>query len=262
MAFAIDDADATLSFAGYGVGNNYENGFSKTTTVGKMSGFETGSVHKIIITFTATKTAHNVKITSLNGENAYIDSFKLYDRADIISDVEDKIDFAGTAIRIKGVQGLRFKSTVDLSLLSADDTGAKVVEYGTLAIKTSNMKGDITVADLENGVYDYTKSDGTISSRLKKGVAYNVADGTNVLFATTVYDNMFTGVLIGISEKNYDVDYTIRAYAKVRFANGETTYVYGDMQTASVKGVAEYIVSNNLETAEVREYINTNILNK
>ena len=68
-------------------------------------------------------------------------------------------------------------------------------------------------------------------------------------------------MLIGIKEENYQKDYTTRVYAKIRFADGTETVVYGAQQTASVYNVAKYIVDNNLETEQTRAYLTEHILN-
>ena len=92
------------------------------------------------------------------------------------------------------------------------------------------------------------------------GVAYNVETNTDTVFASNLYAKDFTGVLIGITEENYSANYVTRAYAKVQFADGSYTYVYGDQQVASITAVAQHIVNNNLESEAVREYLTTNIL--
>lgn len=258
----------SLFKAGYGASDSGEfednNGFAVTPLKIKNGTVDFGTFAKIVLTFTATETTHKVSFTTVVASPIYVDGFTVYAHDDVAEYAQDKMAFNGIAIRTTGVQGLRFKNQIGLGTLSNMGSYAKVVEYGTLAIKEKYRNGnDLIVEDLTSGKYAYVKDDGvTTSCRLKVGVAYNTANGTNVRFSVTPYGVTFTGVLTGISEENYGAEYTTRAYAKVQFADGTYTYVYGDHNTASIDAVAKYIVDNKLESDEVREYIQNNILNK
>lgn len=272
FAFSAGGTDESLKSAGYGADatGKYENnnGFLLIPSNADVNGYTTNTFTKLIFTFTATNTSHSISLTSLNAQSAYIDGFVVYCHEDIGDYVEDNIGFNGTAIRTTGTQGLRFKSSIDFCTLSNMGSYAKVVEYGTLAVREKwliSKEGEgaeITVDDITNGTYDYTTKSGTAACYLKQGVAYSTADGKDVIFSTTPYGKNFTGVLINIAESFYEDNYIARAYAKVQFADGSVAYVYGDQYSASVKGVAEYIVENNLETEEVRTYLSNNILSK
>lgn len=276
---SADDARGAFSFtaggdgevmkqANYGKPANdseigkYENndGFMVVPDNANKDNFVSSTFVKLIFTFTATANSHNITITTLTPVSAFIDGFEVYCHDDFVKLAKDSLGFKGTAIRITGVQGLRFKNTINVDALKNFGNYAKVVEYGTLAIKEVYKKGAITFENLTDGTYEYTKSGGTVGSYLKCGVAYNVETNTDTVFASNLYAKDFTGVLIGITEENYSANYVTRAYAKVQFADGSYTYVYGDEQVASITAVAQHIVNNNLESEAVREYLTTNIL--
>ncbi len=276
---SADDARGAFSFTAGGVGEvmkqatygkpandseigKYENndGFMVVPVNANKDNFVSSTFVKLIFTFTATANSHNITITTLTPVSAFIDGFEVYCHNDFVKLAEDSLGFKGTAIRITGVQGLRFKNTINVDALKNFGNYAKVVEYGTLAIKQEYKKGAITFENLTDGTYEYTKSGGTVGSYLKCGVAYNVETNTDTVFASNLYAKDFTGVLIGITEENYSANYVTRAYAKVQFADGSYTYVYGDEQVASITAVAQHIVDNNLESEAVREYLTTNIL--
>lgn len=246
----------TLSSYDY-LANADQKGQRHTVTEGEAAGtYSTHTLQKYIVSFTAGDTGSATVTLSLpNGGAVNIDSFSYYKRSDIGNYVANKISFTGTAIRTSGTQGLRFKSEISLEALVDLQCSAKVVEYGTLAIRNEFLNGEALVYG-----GSYTQQGGTVKEA-KTGVAYQLSSGKNVLFAQTAYKNTFTGVLIGIKEENYQKDYTTRVYAKIRFADGTETVVYGAQQTASVYNVAKYIVDNNLETEQTRAYLTEHILN-
>ena len=268
FSFTAGGAGEVMKQANYGKPENdseigkYENndGFMVVPDNANKDNFVSSTFVKLIFTFTATANSHNITITTLTPVSAFIDGFEVYCHDDFVKLAKDSLGFKGTAIRITGVQGLRFKNTINVEALKNFGNYAKVVEYGTLAIKEEYKKGAITFENLTDGTYEYTKSGGTVGSHLKCGVAYNVETNTDTVFASNLYAKDFTGVLIGITEENYSANYVTRAYAKVQFADGSYTYVYGDEQVASITAVAQHIVNNNLESEAVREYLTTNIL--
>ena len=271
FTFTAGGANENLSQATYGVPSNdneigkYENdnGFMvKPIVMGADAEFTSATFVKLIFTFTATAETHNISITVNTPVSTFIDGFVLYAHSDSVELAQNSISYKGTAIRTTGVQGLRFKNSISVDVLNHLGNYAKVVEYGTLAIKEEYKNGEITFENLTDGTYKYTKSNGTFGCRLKVGVAYKAAEGKDVVFASDIYNKDFTGVLTGITEENYSANYVTRVYAKVQFADGSFAYVYGDEQVASVYAVADYIVENGLETEEIRDYLNTNILGK
>lgn len=269
--FTANGTKENLTQASYGVPTSeseygkYENdnGFLvNPIAMGGDAKYHSSTFNKLVLTFTATAETHNIKITAVNPVSVFVDGFVLYAHSDAVELAKNSITYKGVAIRTTDIQGLRFKNSISVDALTHLGNYAKVVEYGTLAIKEEYKNGEITVGNLTDGKYDYTKSSGTTGCRLKVGVAYKESNGTDVVFSEDLYNKDFTGVLIGIGEEDYSANYVTRVYAKVQFADGSFTYVYGDEQTANITAVAEHIVANGLETQEVRDYLNTNILSK
>lgn len=151
-------------------------------------------------------------------------------------------------IRAKTVdkkQGLRFKSTIDLDALNLAD-GAKIVEYGTLAAKKT---------DVDAGYYLRREgaTDMVSKGKVIAGVAYNAENGTDVRYALDDETNVltYTGVLTGIGIKNYDVDFVVCGYAIVETADGQRITVYDDAVTFSVYDAALAIIENNDKPEDV-----------
>ena len=71
----------------------------------------------------------------------------------------------------------------------------------------------------------YTNSAGQTA---KIGVAYRTSDNTNIVFDETDDAIQFTAALVGITEANYQTDYSVRVYAVLRRADGSTVTVYDD----------------------------------
>ena len=142
-------------------------------------------------------------------------------------------------------QGLRFKSTIDLDKLNLAD-GAKIVEYGTLAMKKSD-------ADQGYFLRREVATDMTAKGKVVAGVAYSSDKGVDVRYALDEATNTltYTGVLTGIGIKNYDVDFVVRGYAIVETADGNRITVYDDQATLSVYDAAVQIVETNTNEADV-----------
>lgn len=140
-------------------------------------------------------------------------------------------------------QGLRVKSTVNTSLLTADDNGYKVVEYGTLVTKASLLnEGELT--------YELLNSDEFV---VKKGVAYNEKDGTNVIYDKddTAGTVTYTACLINIDPSLYGNDYVFRGYMILEDAEGNTTVVYDDQVDLSVFEVVKLIMDTSTSDTDI-----------
>ena len=168
----------------------------------------------------------------------------------------------GTAIRTVGKQGMRNKTTLDKLLLTAENSyGARVIEYGTIAIKSEYLNGaELTV----DGEYDY----GEFTYGVKVGAAYSFSDKTDLVFSEKQTTLDFTGVLTNISEENWNTDYTARAYAKYILKDGTQGIVYGDSADIAVYPISKmaYTAKNSsgnyAESTAVRNYLYINIISK
>ncbi|MBQ3088357.1 MAG: hypothetical protein IJC36_01855 [Clostridia bacterium] len=167
----------------------------------------------------------NIKVTAIDNdfENTAIDKFSSTKLA---------------AIRqrtIDSKQGIRVKSTIDTSLLTAGDDGFKIVEYGTLAINSAKLAGAELTYDMLNSDYN-----------AKVGVAYSAADGKNEVFSNENGVVTFTGVLTGL--KDYTTEYSVRGYMIAESADGEQFVLYeNSTKSLSVYDVVYAILSDGVE---------------
>ncbi len=174
----------------------------------------------------------------------YVEPTDLENATEAIAD-----KFTGTqyaSIRAKDeaagkAQGLRVRSDIDTSVLgNAALENCTVVEYGTLVAKTANLGGEAMTVDMV----------GT-DKKVVKGIAYNVADNTDVVYKLDGTTKSFTLVLINIPVERFVTSYSYRAYAILEDAEGETVTVYGGATTpVSVESVATDIVASDAATAE------------
>lgn len=144
---------------------------------------------------------------------------------------ETAYEFKGTAIRANSEnveQGMRFKNTISKDLLANGYNGLEVVEYGNIAAYESQLDADFTYENAKGGV-------------IKKGVAYNKENGTNVVFAEDDDSVDYTVVLTGINPKYYDRNCVVRSY--VLLSDGSV--IYGDVQTYSVFAMFNAILNGD-----------------
>lgn len=238
-------------------------GFAKKTITDK--GLDPANL-VITMTFTPDETTEsyfNVRLNSLGVY--YIDDLT-------VSETQNNIDYTyfldssmktlGTAIRTEGIQGMRYKTTLDKRLLAADmHYGIRLTEYGTLAIKSEYLGDNELTLD---GSYNYQ---GSIYTP-KKGVAYSFDDNVDLIYAETPESVDFTGVLMNIAKSNWNVDYTARAYFKYVDKNGNDGVIYLDQSDISVYPVSKAAYSakdaegNYSESPETREYLYKKIISK
>lgn len=177
-----------------------------------------------------------------------VDNFKVEKIAtSIIGEAEAATDgtnsFAIRARTAEKKQGLRFKSTINLDKLNLAD-GAKIVEYGTLAMKKSD-------ADQGYFLRREVATDRTAKGKVVAGVAYNAENGTDVRYALDGSTLTYTGVLTGIGVKNYDVDFLVCGYAIVETADGQQITVYDSQVTMSVYDAAQQIIAESADADDV-----------
>lgn len=147
----------------------------------------------------------------------------------------------------KGGQGLRFKSTVDLNILDNFGTGAKVVEYGTLATNK------LTYESFNNQLLRSLAKDKATDGYVVAGVAYNRESGTNVQYDYDSETNTltYTGVLMNLSKIQYNTVWVVRGYIIIENADGVQTTVYDDVQFLSLVDAAQYIVDTSDKADDV-----------
>ena len=208
-----------------------------------------------------------------------IDNFtvneELVDAEGAIKDLvaDNALDCVGTAIRIKTEQkkqGLRYKTSIDKRLLSVDENGesyfgARVLEYGTVAIRTAYLNGQELLLDTS---YTFTEDGAQKTISSASGVAYSLPDKKDVRYSENERALHFTGVLINIADKRWNSGYTMRPYVKYIDSEGQEQTVYGNPLDSTVFEVAKLAYSaktadgNFAESTATRTDLYSNIISK
>lgn len=212
--------------------------------------------------------AHETKpiylnINPLGGGTFKVDNIKLTENIDVKQYVKaESLAHVGSAIRVNGKQGIRYKTELDKRfLISEMPYDVRFIEYGTIAIKTDYLGGKELKLDTTYNYKDTNKEP-------RVGVAYSFADEIDKVFAEEADKIYFTGVLTGIGEKDYNTSYTVRAYFKYVDKNGNEGVIYTPQNDIAVYPVAKAAYSGRdghnqlLESEETREYLLKNILSK
>lgn len=260
VVWTITDANGVVFTSTFGKGAT-STGFGRYTSLKDLDSTQT---LKVNLSFTAHKTATTYFTSRLNGLGTYyLDNFVVTEDASTIDYsgiVESAVKSMGTAIRTVGKQGMRYKTQLDKNLLTFN-YGLRLIEYGTAAIKTEYLGDNELILD---GMYDY----GENTYGVKVGKAYSFNEKTDLVYAEDQDSIDFTGVLMNIPQKNWNSDYTARAYVKYVDTNGNEGIVYVDPSDISVYPISKAAYSARdeegefAETEDVREYLYNNILSK
>ncbi len=169
-----------------------------------------------------------VNYTENDGGVISVHNLSIYRTGDIYYTIE------GAQVRTKGVQGLRFISTIHKSEYNVDSS--KVKEFGTVllpkALLTVDANGDGTVDG-----FDLTLDTASMAKVPAKNRYVDNAD-----YVT------FTAVLTGLKSSNYKMVVVARAYVIYVDENGDEQTVYGDTWTErSIFEVAENGLARNEE---------------
>jgi len=260
----VVDQNGNSYNADFGKGESFT-GFGKNTLT--KANLNSDSILKVKATFTAHETADIYFNSRLNGLGTYyLDNFEIFEDITNLDNVslakENGLSSLGTAIRTEGKQGMRHKTEINKRLLTADMYyGIRLVEYGTIALKTDFLGESELVF---NGEYD----NAGVLHGVKKGVAYSFEDKKDLIFEENQTTIKFTGVLTNIAKENWVSDYTARAYFKYIDKQGNTDIIYIDPAEIAVYHIAKTAYSaknSNNEFAEsdkVREYLYNNIISE
>ena len=257
-----DDSKAVLNYGDYGVSIIPLSGFdgqldsaacvenkistsdwSKNNT-SVASGSEYGYINNI--NFTTTDETEYIIRFAFSGESAgslILESCRLTEimpTPDISAGVALSEGFNSTntaSIRLASAdqpQGIRVKTTIRSDILGEGNCGgATVIEYGTLAARTENLKGLALTLDMVDSAF-----------AAKKGIAYSTADNKDIIFAEEGGLKTYTGVLINIPEEYYDESYTVRPYIILKEQDDTEVLYYLEEMQLSVKTVAEAILAD------------------
>lgn len=228
--------------------NNYPT-FGLTLSNGETSlknfNISSGDWEKVDLQFTVPETAVNLNTVylildssgiSYDTENAakfYIDDLSVSEVFDGVETAyNDAAALRTAAASSTGKNGMRIYNKIDKDFIS--EYG--ITEYGSVVALNSNLEGELTL-DSENSV---------------KGIAYNSKTVTTpILFDTTDTANIYTAYLTGISTRNYDKEYIVRAYA----IDETGTVYYGEPTAVSIFDVAAAIDNGNGISAQTEEDI-------
>ena len=260
VVWTITDANGVAFNSTFGKGAT-TTGFGRYSSLKDLDSTQT---LKVNLSFTAHKTATTYFTARLNGLGTYyLDNFVITEDAstiDYAAIAENAVKSMGTAIRTVGKQGMRYKTQLDKNLLTFN-YGFRLTEYGTAAIKTEYLGDNELVLD---GMYDY----GENTYGVKVGKAYSFNEKTDLVYAEDQDTIDFTGVLMNIPQKNWNSDYTARAYVKYVDTNGNESTVYVDPSDIAVYPISKAAYSARDEDGEftesddVREYLYENIISK
>ena len=174
----------------------------------------------------------------------YVDCIELNELSVNDGGVVDITSNKGQSIRTSEPMGLRFKSNIKKSLIESGIEGFKIVEYGSVAIRTAILgEAELTLGSKGNNESGYEIA-------AKKGTAYK-NDGTNLIFAE--YDDSydFTAVLINIGLQSnertdygfFAQEYSVRTYAVLERAGVQITVYDDETVNASVFDVMKAILN-------------------
>ena len=146
-----------------------------------------------------------------------------------IPDFQNLLTYAGCSIRISGKQGIRMITSLDETtkkiLTGKGLNGYTLEEYGTVVSWTENLTGENFLRLGESYArsnYAYLKGKADPVFARKNGVMQY----TNVL------------LLENLTAADYDKNLTLRAYIKLKDADGNTVTLYGGTVTRSIYYVA------------------------
>ena len=174
----------------------------------------------------------------------YVDCIELNELSVNDGGVVEITSNKGQSIRTSEPMGLRFKSNIKKSLLESGVEGFKVVEFGSVAIRTAVLgEAELTLGSKGNNESGYEIA-------AKKGTVYK-NDGTNLIFAE--YDDSydFTAVLINIGLQSngrtdygfFAQEYSVRTYAVLERAGVQITVYDDETVNASVFDVMKAILN-------------------
>ncbi len=158
------------------------------------------------------------------------------------------------SIRTSGVKGIRFASAFnnDAKALDFDESAAyEIAEYGFI------VTAETTATGLKDTAYTLDMAL-VAAGKAKTGVAYNKADGTDVIYSITEDDyTIFTSVLKNIPTSKASLTATIASRPYYIVTDGENeTILYGEITKRSIYDVAKLIKNaNGTDYTENKAYI-------
>lgn len=191
----------------------------------------------VSLSFTAPRTGIVYYSTRLNEAGTiYLSDFSVTQQ-DTATAGEKISDYGfvtrGTAVRVEENQGLRYKTGLDRRLLCAEKYyGVRLEEYGVVALRNDYLNGEELKCN-----QGYTQNGITYTAH--SGLAYSLANQTDLRFSEEPQFINYTGVLTKITPSHYNSDYAIRAFGRYKNSNDTYSEVYNAPLTTSVYTVAK-----------------------
>ena len=191
----------------------------------------------VSLSFTAPRTETVYYSTRLNEAGTiYLSDFSVTQQ-DTATASEKISDYGfvtcGTAVRVEGNQGLRYKTGLDRRLLCAEKYyGVRLEEYGVVTLRNDYLNG-------EELKYNQGYTQNGITYTAHSGLAYSLANQTDLRFSEEPQYINYTGVLAQITPSHYNSDYAIRAFGRYKNSDGTYGEVYNAPLVTSVYTVAK-----------------------
>ncbi len=192
---------------------------------------------RINLSFTAPRTETVYYSTRLNEAGTiYLSDFSVTQQ-DTATASEKISDYGfitrGTAVRVEENQGLRYKTGLDRRLLCAEKYyGVRFEEYGVVTLRNDYLNG-------EELKYNQGYTQNGVTYTAHSGLAYSLANQTDLRFSEEPQFINYTGVLTQITPSHYNSDYAIRAFGRYKNSNDTYGEVYNAPLVTSVYTVAK-----------------------
>lgn len=198
-----------------------------------------------------------------NSANEYVTSGDAVSKGDVLSaefipfDTQKDLYVNGFSVRITGIQGLRFTSSLSGEIIEELESIGNNIFYS----KEKGEDAKFGALILPNNILNHNEL--TFES---DRVAISPANKFYTNEADTAV--MFNNVLIKIAQHRYTTSFTCRPYLTYTDMCGNTHNVYGEQYKSDLAGglslysAAKYIVECGSETEETNDYLRENIMKK
>ena len=157
-------------------------------------------------------------------------------------------NYTGQSLRFadeKYKSAIRFKAQIKTAA-KYEETNYVIDEYGYIITLEEKLNNN----DYSQLNFDFTTPTGTA---YVSGVAYNKADGVDIVFERNDSVVQFTAVFYNIPEKAYGKRIVTKTYTKIT-VNGEQFTLYGEPMVTSLYAVADRLIKSDAVQEGSEEY--------
>ncbi len=140
------------------------------------------------------------------------------------------------SIRLKEPMGIRFKASIR-TLSKAEEEEFVIDEYGYIVAREDDLNG----AELTFGFGKYVT-----------GVAYNKADGTDIIFETDDEVHIFTAIVKNVPANHYGTNLVCKTYTKISVGS-EQFVLYGEPVVGNIYDTAKELYKNTDLDSETKQ---------